>query len=72
LDNRFKTHQRLTSPIQADKGKHAMFDLVPLTRARRIMANRYFEVPLVAKPLQEIFPRPNTGPIASAPIGANQ
>src|SRR5258708_23014265 len=72
MDHRLKTNQRFPFPVYTDKRKHTVFDLVPLTRAGRIMTNRDFHTTLIAELLQEIFPRSVPRSIAPAAIGTNE
>ena len=46
-----------------------MFDLVPLTCPRRIVAHCYFYAALIAELLQEVLPSPIPGSVAPAAIG---
>jgi hypothetical protein len=34
-----EAHEWLSSPVHADEGKHPVLDLIPLARARRIVAD---------------------------------
>jgi hypothetical protein len=48
--------ERLTSPILADEGKHAVFDLIPLAGSRWQVANQDLQPRLVSQFLQFHFP----------------
>lgn len=57
-DDRFIIAQRLSTPIRREKGKEPVFDLVPLARAWRKMANGQTPTCLIRKLLQFQLPQP--------------
>src|SRR5437773_6783751 len=72
VHHRFETDQRPRLPVQADEREEAMLDLVPLARARWVMADDDRESQMVRETLQVNFPRPQPVPVAASRIGADQ
>ena len=58
IDDSFEVEQRFATPVQTDEREKAVFDLVPLTGPRRIVAHDNFQFRLVAELLQVVFPGP--------------
>jgi len=56
LDNDLVAHQRPTTPVHRDVREQPMLDLVPLTRARREVADGNLQARLVGEPLQFHLP----------------
>ena len=56
LDDRQSARQGRTSPVLRDRAEQAVFDLVPLGCARRIMADGNGQACLVGELLQFDFP----------------
>src|SRR5713226_6423177 len=54
----------LASPVLADEGEQAVFDLVPLARAGREMAHRDGQAEAVRQLLQLDLPQPQAGAVA--------
>src|SRR5437773_4368253 len=67
VHHRFETDQRPPLPVQADEREEAMLNLVPLTRARWVMADDDRESQMVRETLQVNFPRPQPVPVAALP-----
>src|SRR5216684_3120073 len=62
----------LASPVLADEGEQAVFDLVPLARAGREMAHRDGQAEAVRQLLQLDLPQPQAGAVAAAGVGRDQ
>jgi hypothetical protein len=56
LNHGFKAAERLSAPIERNKGKQAVFNFIPLAGARRQVANRDGNTQLIRQPLQFDFP----------------
>jgi len=64
--------QGLASPVLTDEGEQAVFDLVPLLRARREMAYRDGRAEAVGQFLQVDLPQLQPGAVAPAGVGRDQ
>ena len=56
LHDRFEAAQRLAAPIEGDKRKQAMFDLIPLARPWRQVTYRDGDAQLIGQRLQFYLP----------------
>ena len=72
LHDRLVVAQRFAAPIRGDEREQAVFDLVPLARPRREMANGNGQPRLIRQLLQFQFPQPQPRAIAAAAIGRDQ
>ncbi len=72
LHDRLVVAQRLAAPIGRDERKQPMFDLVPLARSRREMANGNGQTRFVRQLLQFQFPQPQPPAVAAAAIGRDE
>ena len=70
--NRLVTRQWLATPIDTDEREQAVFNLVPLARSRRKMANRNGKTQFVRKALQLPFPQAEPGAIRASAVGRYQ
>ena len=69
IDDDFVADQRLAAPVHADKGKHAMLDLVPFAGRRRKMTYSNRKPEFFGEFLEFNFPKPDTGTVAAAAVG---
>ena len=60
------------SPIHADIRKEAMFNLVPLARARREVAHRDLQLVLIGQLLEFSFPEAHPVAVAAAAVRADE
>ena len=58
VDYHRPTSQGLPSPVLGNVAKHTVFDLVPLARPRREVADRDAEPQLIGQLLQPYLPQP--------------
>jgi len=72
LDNDLITRQWSSFPVDGDKGKESVLDLVPLGGAGKKMADRDGQIGLVGQFLQLDFPQPEPITIATSVIGGNE
>ena len=72
VDNRFVIAQRLSTPIRREKGKEPVFDLVPLARAWRKMADGQATICVIRKLLQFQLPQPQPPAITAPAVGCDQ
>ena len=68
----FVIDQRTPTPVQTDKREKSMLDLVPLTRARRIVADSNREPDFGGEDLQTELPGAPCVAIAAPAVGADQ
>ena len=64
--------QRFAPPVRGDEREKPMFDLVPLARSRREMANGNGQARLVRELLQFEFPEPQPPTIAAPAVGRDE
>lgn len=72
VDHHFMADQGLTPPVHSDKGKQAMFNLVPFTGSWRIMTDSNRDADLISQSLQLQLPQPYTATITSAAVCCNK
>ncbi len=58
--------------VHADMVEHAVFDLVPLARSRRVVANLDFKSAFLREALQRKFPEADPAAVAATPIRRDQ
>src|SRR5438445_4539070 len=68
VDNHCIADQGTTAPVLGDVAKQPVFDLVPLARPGREMADTDLQTRFVGKPLQGEFPETVTVAIASSRV----
>src|SRR5438552_6844812 len=71
IDDHPVTGQRTTAPVLGDKAEQTVFDLVPLARARRKVADLQAQLQLVRQILQSDFPQSVAASVTAAAVGAN-
>src|SRR5207245_686385 len=71
IDDHPVTGQRTTAPVLGDKAEQTVFDLVPLARARRKVADLQAQLQLVRQILQSDFPQPVAAAVTAAAVGGN-
>src|SRR5260370_37628766 len=72
VDNNLVTDQGFATPVLADEGEQAMFDLVPFAGARRKMADSDVQSGFIGQVLQIQFPKPHAGSVTSASVCRDQ
>src|SRR5262249_15577767 len=60
--------QRSATPVLSDVGKHPVLDLVPLARARRVVAKVDLELGIVSEALKLGLPEPNPWAVRASSV----
>ncbi len=72
IDHHFMANQGFTPPVHGDKGKQAMFNLVPFTGSWRIMTDSNRNADFISQALQLQLPQPYTATITSTAVCGNK
>src|SRR5258706_1844668 len=72
LKNDLQGGEGLGSPVERNKGKESVFDLIPFAGGRRIMSHRDREVFFIGKFLEFFLPEPISYPIGATSISCDQ
>src|SRR5215471_14164359 len=72
MDDRFVVDQRHALPVQANKRKEPVLDLVPLASAGRVVTNRDRDRDLFGQLLEVDLPRPAPMAVAAPRVSTDQ